>query len=91
MDYHLRFEPHVANTIRKAIINLKMIYNMRSLLNNKQKVYLCDSLVLSIYKYVDSVYGPCVDFSTPRRTPHSAGPLARVETKKKAALCLSSP
>lgn len=60
MDTHLRFTEHINKCIKKAFINLKLIYNQRYILNPNLKKKLCDTLVLSQFTYCDSLYGPCI-------------------------------
>lgn len=57
-DATLRFRPHINNCIRAAYSNLKMIYNNRYTLSKKNKIMLCESLVLSRFRFCDTVYGP---------------------------------
>lgn len=47
--------------IKKAYTNLKLLYGSRYLLNQKLKILLCDSLVLSQFNYADVVYHFCID------------------------------
>ena len=60
VDVDLRYTAHINNCIKKAFINLKLIYNQRHLLNSELKKVLCDSLVLSNFSFCDAVYGPCL-------------------------------
>lgn len=58
LDTNLRFEKHVNQLIRCAYSKLKIIYGNRYFLPFHVKVKLCESLVLSIFNYASSVYGP---------------------------------
>ena len=60
-DSSLRFRGHVGFLLRKAYSTLKMLYCSRHMLNQKLKIQLCDSLVLSTFNYCDQLYGPCLD------------------------------
>lgn len=64
IDSRLRFAEHVKVCLQKAYMNLKHIYSIRKFINNKTKILLCDSLVLSQFNFADSVYGPCLDKAT---------------------------
>lgn len=48
-------------------MNLKATFNVRNMLTRRQKAYSCDTLVLSVFNYADSVYGTRFDFVTSRR------------------------
>ena len=67
MDTELRFEKHISNCIKKAIVKLKLLYNSKQMLNQKLRLMLCDSLVLSIFNYCDVVYGSCLTAATAQR------------------------
>ena len=67
IDSDLRFNKHISNCIKKAISRLKILYNSRHILNTKLKITLCQSLVLSIFNYGDTVYGPCLTAATAQR------------------------
>lgn len=60
IDQDLRFSYHVSQTLKKAYLNLRLIYQNRHFLNRKIRAMLCDSLVLSHSNYCDTVYGPCL-------------------------------
>lgn len=60
VDTSLRFDKHISNCIKRAIARLKVLYSSRHILNTNLKIILCDSLVLSIFNYCDTVYGPCL-------------------------------
>lgn len=57
-DSHLRFESHVLNLVKNCMYRLKVLYKVRSLLSEKVRVTLCESLVLSRLNYGDIVFGP---------------------------------
>lgn len=61
MDKRLKYTFHVNNLLKKTYCALKRIYLSRELLNQKLKILLCDSLVLSFFNYGDIIYGPCLD------------------------------
>lgn len=67
LDTDLRFREHVAICTKRAYTNLKFLYSHKEFLNQKSKIMLCDSLVLSHYNFADSIYGPCLDSLTSRR------------------------
>lgn len=60
LDVNLRFTEHISNCIRKAFVNLKLVFNQRHLLSQDLKKMLCDSLVLSQFTFCDTLYGPCL-------------------------------
>lgn len=60
MDSDLRFVQHVSKCLQKAYLNLRIIYQHKSVLNKKSKTMLCESLVLSHVNFCDVVYGPCL-------------------------------
>uniref|UniRef100_V5GR23 Putative RNA-directed DNA polymerase from transposon BS n=1 Tax=Anoplophora glabripennis TaxID=217634 RepID=V5GR23_ANOGL len=60
IDSDLRFNKHISNCVKKSIINLKILYKSRHILSEKLKILLCQSLVLSVFNYGDTVYGPCL-------------------------------
>lgn len=60
IDSSLRFDEHVNHMIRKAVCSLKLLYSSRQLLSKRNKILLCESLVLSHLNYADVVYGPCL-------------------------------
>lgn len=60
MDVRLRFTEHIDNCIKKAFINLKLIYRSKHLLNSNMKKMLCDSLVLSHFTFCDVLYSSCL-------------------------------
>lgn len=60
LDSDLRFEDHVNKMLQKGYSVLKLIYGNRHYLPHKTKVLLCETLVLSILNYADSLYGPCI-------------------------------
>lgn len=58
MDCDLRFEDYINTLTRKAYGTIKLIYGNRRFLPRDTKILLCESLVLSILNYADSLYGP---------------------------------
>lgn len=58
IDNDLRFRSHVNKLIQKAYYALKLIYGNRHCLPQKTKVMLCETLVLSLFHFADSLYGP---------------------------------
>jgi exonuclease III len=67
VDRSLRFRAHVLNNIKKAYMNLKLIYPHRTFLSRQTKIMLCESLVLSQFLFGFEVYFPCIDSDTSRR------------------------
>jgi len=61
IDSELRFKKHISYLMQRSFNALKMLYNHRKILNQKTKVMLCDSLVLSHFNYCDVVYNNCID------------------------------
>lgn len=61
IDQSFRFKTQVNNMIKKAYSNLKLLYSSRHLLNQKLKILLCESLVLSQFNYADVLYHFCID------------------------------
>lgn len=45
-----------------AYLRLKNIYRLKRHLNSKQKYFLCNTLILSLFDYVDVVYGDCLSW-----------------------------
>lgn len=60
IDSNLRFTNYVNLMIKRAYSNLKLIYGNSSLLNDKIKIMLCNSLVLSHFNYCDVIYHACL-------------------------------
>ncbi|CAH2108077.1 unnamed protein product [Euphydryas editha] len=58
LDEHMRFEKHVSETIRGCFYRLKVLYRIRNSIDEKTRIRLCETLVLSKFNYVDSVIGP---------------------------------
>lgn len=67
IDTNLRFDKHISSCIKRAISKLKLLYNSKDILNTKLKLQLSDSLVLSIFNYGDTVYGPCLTSANMQR------------------------
>lgn len=61
IDSELKFEEHINALLRKAYLSLKQLYGSRHYLPQKVKIILCESLVLTLFNYADSVYGPCLN------------------------------
>lgn len=57
MDESLRFEKHVAETMRNCFYRLKVLYQIRECLSVDMRIQLCDSLILSKLNYGDVVFG----------------------------------
>lgn len=60
IDSDLRFVGQVNDLVQKAYVNLKYIYGNRYYLTQSAKILLCETLVLSLFNYADSLYGPCL-------------------------------
>ncbi|KAJ8708229.1 hypothetical protein PYW07_007757 [Mythimna separata] len=58
MDEDLRFEKHVADSVRNCFYRLKVLYKMRPYLSEALREQLVETLVLSRLNYADTVYGP---------------------------------
>lgn len=58
MDKDLRFEKHIADSVRNCFYRLKVLYKMRPYLSETLREQLIESLVLSRLNYADTVYGP---------------------------------
>ncbi|KAJ8714774.1 hypothetical protein PYW07_002999 [Mythimna separata] len=58
MDSSLRFEKHVAESVKNCFYRLKLLYKMRPFLSEKLREQLAETLVLSKLNYADTVYGP---------------------------------
>lgn len=66
MDSNLRFEKHVANTVRSCFYKLKVLYKIRPYIIENLRVRLVESLILSKLNYVDIVIGPRLLVKTQR-------------------------
>lgn len=60
LDTDFHFQTHVNKCIKKAFINLKMIYQHKDYLSMQNRLTLCESLVLSHFNFADVIYGPCL-------------------------------
>lgn len=58
MDSLLRYEKHVAESVRNCFYRLKILYKIRPHLSEELRLQLVESLVLSKLNYADTVYGP---------------------------------
>lgn len=58
MDCNLRFEKHVANSVSQCFYKLKVLYKIRPFINEKLRMELVESLILSKLNYMDVVFGP---------------------------------
>lgn len=58
MDAELRFERHIAESIRNCFYRLKVLYKARPFLSEELRTLLVETLILSKLNYVDTVYGP---------------------------------
>jgi len=58
LDCNLQFKEHVNSLIKKTYMTLKGLYGSRQLLDSRSKAYICNTLVLSIFSFADSIYGP---------------------------------
>lgn len=58
VDEQLKFEHHISEIVRNCFYRLKVLYKIRNYLSTEVRVRLVDSLVLSRFNYVDTVYGP---------------------------------
>ena len=56
------FDQHVAVLCRSAFARLRFLYPSRRILSihTKLSLYVCQSLVISLFDYADVVYGPCL-------------------------------
>lgn len=60
IDTELKFEKHINKLLQKAYSSIKIIYGIRQFLSSNVRKILCESLVLSLFNYSDTVYGPCL-------------------------------
>lgn len=67
MDDSFRYKTHIINCIKRAYMNLKLIYPHRHYLSQNTKVLLCETLVLSHFTYCSQVYGPRILFESAQR------------------------
>ncbi|XP_045447535.1 uncharacterized protein LOC123655825 [Melitaea cinxia] len=58
LDENMRFESHVSNIVRTCFYRLKVLYRIRDSLDEKLRIALCETLVLSKFNYIDVVIGP---------------------------------
>lgn len=58
MDAGLRYESHVAESVRTCFYRLKVLYKIRRYLSEELRIQLAESLVLSNLNYADVVIGP---------------------------------
>lgn len=58
LDENMRFESHVSNIVRACFYRLKVLYRIRDSLNEKLRIVLCETLILSKFNYIDVVIGP---------------------------------
>lgn len=58
MDSDLRFEKHIANSVKDCFYKLKVLYKMRPYIKEDLRIQLVESLVLSKLNYMDVVVGP---------------------------------
>lgn len=58
VDENLRFIEHLNLKIKNAFYKLKVLYSLRPFMSEKVRVTLVESLILSIFNYCDTVYGP---------------------------------
>lgn len=57
IDVHLRFEEHIADSVKHCFYRLKMLYKLRSYLSEELRTQLVETLILSKLNYADTVYG----------------------------------
>nr|CAI5863097.1 unnamed protein product [Callosobruchus analis] len=67
LDEHLRFSSHVANILKHSYLRLKILYSSKYVLSSKTKRVLCETLVMSVVRYCDILYYPCLDSITKLR------------------------
>lgn len=58
IDSDLRFKTHISKLMQKSYATIKLIYGNRHYLSRGTKIMLCESLVLSLLNFADSLYGP---------------------------------
>lgn len=58
IDSDLNFEEHINLKIRNAFFRLRLLYKIRKFLTVEIRQILVESLVLSVFNYCDTVYGP---------------------------------
>lgn len=67
LDRHLSFDKQVNYLCRTSYLRLKVLYPLRSLLTEKVRHLLVESLIMSHFNYGDCVYGPCLTQANRRR------------------------
>ena len=65
-DSSLTFESHVKMKIKAAYLRLRNLYKLKKYLSSKQKYFLCDTLILSLFAYGDVVSGDSLSFAARR-------------------------
>lgn len=55
MDSELRYENHVAGSVRNCFYKLKVLYNIRPFIHEPLRIQLVDTLILSKLNYMDTV------------------------------------
>ncbi|KPJ04628.1 putative RNA-directed DNA polymerase from transposon BS [Papilio xuthus] len=60
LDPNLRYENYISGVVRSCFYRLKVLYKVRQYLNERLRIQLVESLVLSKLNYGDTVYGPCL-------------------------------
>ena len=60
MDSELTFSKNVSLLCQRAYFGLRQLLPFRNFLDGQLKLLLAESLILSLFNYCDTVYGPCL-------------------------------
>lgn len=66
-DKHLAFDEHVNYLCRVSYLRLRLLYQMRPYLDQKTRLLLIETYIMSIFNYGDCIYGPCLSQENKRR------------------------
>lgn len=66
MDDMLNFESHILGLVRTCFYRLKVLYNIRSYIDQELRLMLCETLILSKLSYCITVYGGCINRQSQR-------------------------
>ena len=67
MDENWNFKEHVLQKCCAAHYRLKQVYPARHFLSTGSKLMLSQALILSLFNYVNTVFGPCISVRTAGR------------------------
>lgn len=60
IDKHVSFTLHIDNLIKTAYARLRSLYKFKYILSTSVKLKITESLILSLFDYCDTLYGPCL-------------------------------